>query len=287
MILSKKNFIIILALIVILVLALAFYLGWRSLSEKQGGGEAAGELTEEFLELPKSAPQLLVAENIADYQELLKTKNISPDGSQGAFLEREGEVIYLKITDLKTNQTKKVERVSLEDVDLVWQKPDEIFFVEKPSASWPASAWSYNLKDKSFGYLFKNEAGLMVNWLSDGLVLKFSNAGPQVPALTLVRGGQETALPFVTLPNKCAFFKNKIYCAIPAVIGSDVVLPDDYLKNKFYSQDKIISLQLEPIDAEVLFVSNEKEKVDAVDLAVIKDELYFTNRYDGKVYKLQ
>lgn len=279
--------VLIISVVIVFTLAIGFlvYLGWRSINRKEGAAKTE-EVASPIEETASKAARLLVSENPSDYRKSLKTKAVSPDGLQKAFLERESGGLYLKTTDLKTNQTKKIGRVNLEDVDLVWQKPDEIFFTEKPSSSWPTSAWSFNLKEKTFRFLFRNESGLMINWLADdGLILKFSNLGPQNPTLTLISNEQAIILPFITLPQKCASSRNKIYCAIPSQIASDVVLPDDYLKNKFYSQDKIISFQLEPIEIESVF-SEQEQKIDAVDLVIKDNDLYFTNRYDDKVYIL-
>ena len=125
----------------------------------------------------------------------------------------------------------------------------------------------------------------MLNWSKNGdLALKFNSLAPQAFVLNLVdfKKGLTTKLPFLTLPNKCAFNKNKIYCAIPSETSPD--FQDDYLKRKFYSADKFISLQLEPIKVEILF--DEAEPIiDAIDLIVIENGLYFKNRYDDKVYK--
>ncbi|MEK6952672.1 MAG: hypothetical protein AABX29_06690, partial [Nanoarchaeota archaeon] len=192
----------------------------------------------------------------------------------------------LIIIDLKTNNVLQAVKINLEDVNVAWVKPDEVFIIEKPSILIPSSIWSYNLKNKNLDYIFQNEPGLMANWSKDGnLVLKFNGE------LSLINNktGQVIGLPFITLPNKCAFSNNneeKIYCAVPKTMPSNTALPDDYLKNKFYSEDQIISLTVNPTKSQIILSQTGDQKLDAVNLMVINDDLYFTNRYDNKVYKI-
>ncbi len=277
---NTKKIILIVLIVIIVALSIGFifYLGRKVFNTPA--------LTEQQLadtsDSNKTSLEPVSDESEEDFYRGLLAKNISPDNTRKVQFEKD-----LKIINLKTNKVQQTEKVNLEDVNVAWIKPDEIFIIEKPSILIPSSIWSYNLKNKNLDYVFQNEPGLMANWSKDGnLVLKFNGE------LSLVNNktGQVINLPFMTLPNKCAFSNDneeKIYCAVPKTIPSSVTLPDDYLKNKFYSQDQIISLTVNPTKMQIILdQTDDLKKLDAVDLMVINDDLYFTNRYDNKIYKI-
>lgn len=281
---SRKLIIILIIVAVIIISAASvFFLGRIFTNKPQSINQQIKD------GVAKEAPLVLVSEESEiDFYNNLFNRDKSPNNNRKALLQKESSGIVLKIIDLKTNKTLQAENINLEDVNVAWVQPDEIFFIEKPSSTVKSSAWSYNLKSKAFNYLFQNEPGLMVNWSKNGnLVLKFNGA------LSLINNqtAQVTNLPFITLPHKCAFSDNnktKIYCAIPRIIPSNITLPDDYLKNKFYSQDQIVSLSINPIKIEIIFDSeSESSNLDGVNPVIIGDYLYLKNRYDNKTYKIK
>lgn len=280
--------VVIIAAIIILILSLTFvlYLGWQALTEEGGLKPAVAEKPTTIMP-PTAAEQPVITETDEDYKKFLKIPAVSPGGTQRAFFEKRAGINYLKIIDIKSNKTILAIEANFEDADLYWQKADEIFISEKPSAETLSSIWSYNLKTEGIKLLAQNEAGLIMRWSANAdWALKFHLQG-QAPILTLINNQKTLSfkLPFITLPEKCAFGDNKIYCAIPAEIPANLKLPDDYWKKKFYSRDKLIEIRLEPLKIVTLFDENEP-KLDAADLLVKDGGLYFTNRYDNKAFIL-
>ncbi len=284
----RKTIFIVVIVAIVLALIFVIYLGWQRLIRTQ---EAVPGVT------PKPGPATqgggvsivskLVSTDGSEYKRFLGIPGTNQELNQRASLEREGGSTYLKITDLKTNNTRRVKNINLEDVNVIWPAKDTIIFFEKPSALLPTSAWSYDLKSGGFDFLFEDETGLMIAASDNGdFILKFTSK-PPVADLILVdrKNKKELKLPFITLPNKCAFTTNKIYCAIPSIIPPNISLPDDYLKNKFLSDDKIISYQLNPIEVKTIF-DDPSPKIDAINLVIKDKSLYFTNRLDNKVYLL-
>ena len=277
---SRKIIIILIITAVVVFVAFVFFFG-KIFTNKtapinqqiQGGATNMASLT------------LVTEESEKNFYNNFLLTNHDPDNKREALLQKEGSGIVLKIIDLKTNKVVQRENINLEDMDIVWVKPNDVFLIEKPSLAVKSSAWNYNLKNKTLNYLFRDEPGLMVNWSKNSnLLLKFNGA------LSLINNqtAQVINLPFITLPHKCAFSENneKIYCAIPKIIPSDIVLPDDYLKNKFYSQDQIISLSINPVKIEILFdPESENDNLDAINPLIVGDYIYFQNRYDNKIYK--
>ncbi len=84
----------------------------------------------------------------------------------------------------------------------------------------------------------------------------------------------------------------EIYFAAPDSFSVGEVLPDDYWKKKIYTADSIYTIPLSSEDqrplgiALPLFISSDELTIDADQLEVVGNKLYFINRYDNKLYSL-
>jgi len=282
----RRFFFVLILIIVPMGVVWLFYLGSRVFNETPAAAPPPPVGAMEDGAMPalpiNSGLRPADPEEVKQYHEELN-EVLSPDRTQSVSLEKETDGLnYLKITDKKTGKIKKVGRLNLEDVVLIWGKPDDVFIVEKPSALLPASAWAFNLKNKTLRSLVKNERGLTLIWSPQGQSsLKFSEG-----RLFLIKDdGQTIALPFITLPNKCAFLnENKFYCALPRDIPPRTILPDDYLKHRMVSRDEILAVSLEPAETKTIF--SEAVPFDAFNLKIINGQLFFINRRDQRVYKI-
>lgn len=168
---------------------------------------------------------------------------------------------------------------SFVDVDFEFQPPQTLIITEKPAYFYPGRSWQFDLKKSELTSFFGPENGLILNWSADKSTLfKFSTNG------WLIITTPNFSLPFNTLPQKCGINENLIYCFIPNNWSSDFKLPDDYLQNKFYSNDFIYlydqnnglqTLEM-PINA----------NFDGLKPTVFNDAFYFLNRKDNGLYKL-
>lgn len=148
-----------------------------------------------------------------------------------------------------------------------------------------------NLKNnKSSLFLKLNNQDLQVSWpttneirLSD----KPSASGPNniwsvnVKNKTITKLNDEARPNVLTLLGKCITADAKTYCAVPQNLPPETVLPDDYLKRKIYTNDDFYA------GDKLLVKGSEDNPVDAVNLLVRDDKLFFINRYDQKLYSLE
>jgi len=289
---TRRGLIITIIIIVIIIaLALIFYFNLRETPERDQSIISQPTFTE-FLEIKPAAPapDLLpvTGEELVSYQNHFSRKNFHPDGQLKAVIEEGEEINSLKIIEVKSGDLKKQIALNLAGVEVIWRQPEEIWLLEKSMAAVPSSLFSLNLKNRS---LTAKERGvsLMINWSADGQwLLKFSLTQGRNNQLTLInlQGGSALDLPWVTLPNKCALTRKKMACAVPQFLPPGTILPDDYLQQRFLSQDQIIMTEIKTSTMEIIYDPQE-ERLDANDLLIKEDWLYFTNRYDNKVYKME
>lgn len=181
-------------------------------------------------------------------------------------------------------------KLNLLDVRAISYKSNEAFIIERPSALVPSSAWKFNAKTKALTPIAEREYGLMMRWFEAGrYALIFSVNQAQTPSLVFTDAKTNQRLPirFVTLPDKCAVYGEQpvIYCGVPKALPPGAVLPDDYLKKKLYTDDRIMTIDIGA--ARVREISDAKTPViDMHNPVVMDNALFFTNRRDEKIYKI-
>ena len=184
---------------------------------------------------------------------------------------------------------KTLATIALSDYDIFWLLPDEIILSAPPSKTAPAFALRYTIKDGVFSPVTYNEAGTLFKWdTRSGQGLKFyTEKNKNYLMLVDGTGSHLQELNFITLPNKCAFQDNSVYCGIPrSGPPARIVLPDDYLKMAYFSSDDFYKINLSN-GSIARILDSAGESIDATDLSLRGSSLYFLNRLDGELYKFE
>ena len=224
----------------------------------------------------------------------------SPNAKKIIYLQKQvgfktaSDLIVKELTGAKP-KTVKILSFNQMDFDLDWILPETVILAPKPSTFSAVSAWSVDIKNKTFKPLWPIDlSGLMVNWSIDGrtdekLGLRF-NSGKEGNKDSLImineKGEKRANFDFLTLPNKCFFAEPKIYCAVPLEIPKDTILPDDYLKKAVYFKDFLYQIDVSQNSLSEIFSAPEPI-IDATRLFVSNNQLLFINRYDNRLYSLE
>lgn len=105
-------------------------------------------------------------------------------------------------------------------------------------------------------------------------------------------GGQLQSLMLPTFASKCAWSANavNIFCALPGNIADSAILPNDWQENKIQTADTFWKMDVTTGKKERL---TDPEKIsgsfDVLNPFLSQDEkiLFFVNKTDGKLYKVQ
>jgi len=199
----------------------------------------------------------------------------NPDGSN-----------WQKITDLavKALRIAPVPRTGLVSF---WNQPDA--FTETLLQTAPILGGEK--KDIS-----KGKYGADYLWSQDGnslLISSIDTKGGSKLQLGVANslGGEYRNLGIPTFVSKCAWSKNNktVYYALPGAIPTGTTLPNDYLAGGFRTNDTFWKIDIATGEKSRL-VDLEKitSAYDATGLFLDSDEslLFFTNRIDGKLYKI-
>ena len=111
-------------------------------------------------------------------------------------------------------------------------------------------------------------------------------------ALMNSQGGEFRSLAFPTFTGKCVFTSDSkfLYCALPGDISGSSILPNDWQENKIKTADTFWKIEIASGKKERL-VDPEKisGSIDVIRSFLSQDEktLFFTNKSDGKLYKVK
>ncbi|TSC94881.1 MAG: Uncharacterized protein Athens071425_382 [Parcubacteria group bacterium Athens0714_25] len=131
-------------------------------------------------------------------------------------------------------------------------------------------------------YLWSNRGDkVLISSFAGKMELGFSNGN----------GENYEDLKMPTLVSKCVWSKDDvfIYCAVPSSIDSDMMMPDDYQNEKFFTKDIFWKINIQTGERNRLVELNEiTSDYDAkgLFLSPSEDALFFTNRLDEKLYRI-
>lgn len=211
-----------------------------------------------------------------------------PSSTRVAYLLNKAADSGLYILNLGDLKSTKILELATVSGELQWTRGDEIIFRGAPSSRAPLPLWSIDTKKKTIRRVGDTD-GLMYSFARDAdLGLKLARATPLKTTLALTNGSGVELLNFLflTLPSKCAFTKAVVYCAVPKTFPLRANLPDDYLKEKIFTEDVFVSYDIETGITTTLF--EPTSSIDATQLLVRNNgkELLFKNHYDEKMYAL-
>ncbi|MEK7635901.1 MAG: hypothetical protein AAB405_02305 [Patescibacteria group bacterium] len=222
----------------------------------------------------------------------ISVADFSPDSLKIIYVEKKGNGTSDLITkDLNSAKPKTIKIMSLSYLpyDLAWIGANNILLIPAPSAGYAGEIWQIDIKNKTIKS-FASDFGLSIKLFSgsdNGLL--FDSTKNQM-SLVDANGAIKANIGISTLPEKCFMNASKIYCAIMQNYSNTLpkpILPDDYLKKAFYSRDKIYAIDIADNSSELVLSDELPPAIDAVNLSLNGNNLFFINRYDNRVYNLE
>jgi hypothetical protein len=214
----------------------------------------------------------------------------SPDSAEPVkVLNTDEQLAYLATSTMRELNPEKLFFAPQDAHAFPYGKAD-VFVIEKPSNLVRTSLWTINTTAKTVARIAGPAFGLMARWSKNGRYV-FTMSADESGALALsfidMKTKSTTPLRLATLPSKCFIADNApiMYCGVPQGAPEGVVLPDDYLKGKFVSIDRIVKIDFKTPKVTELW-NGASESLDIQNPAVIGNNLFFTNKTDDSVWKL-
>ena len=204
-------------------------------------------------------------------------------------LNTEDQLAYLATSTIRELNPDKLFFAPKDTQAFPYGKTD-VFVIERPSSIIRTSLWTINTATKTVARIAGPSFGLMARWSKNGrYVFTMSTDGAGALSLSFIdtKLKNTTPLRIATLPSKCFIMDSApiMYCGVPQGAPEGVVLPDDYLKNKFVSTDRIMKIDFKTPKVTELW-NGVSESLDIQNPIIIGTDLFFTNKTDDSVWKL-
>ncbi len=192
---------------------------------------------------------------------------------------------------------------AMEDMVLQWPAKNTMIVSDRPSAYTTGSIWLFAVSSKTLSSATYEHLGTESLWNASGSALIFSaksnSSGGQLAFRDAT--GTQKVLSFGTLPSKCAFgpygtaasstanISASIYCAVPHDQNTFSIarLPDEYDQNIYFTDDDFYRINTGTGSlSEIFSFSAVNQNLDATQMKVLNNILFFINRYDQKIYAL-
>lgn len=232
----------------------------------------------------------------------------SPAGDQVAYLVQNGygsEILETITIGGQTQTPTILDSFTMEDMSLQWSEKNIIILSDAPSAFVADSIWKFNISSKTLTSVVFEKLAAESIWNASGSALLFFGGGTNSGGTLVLQdpAGDSNTLSFGTLPSKCTFAtaagtpgatstanaSEFIYCAVPNDQNTFNIarLPDEYDQKIYFTNDDFY--QIDPVSGslyEIFSYIAANQNIDATDLKVFDNILFFINRYDQKIYAL-
>lgn len=243
------------------------------------------------------------------FYDYIKNKGVQLSANVKAVAWQNNEKIFYAYSDSKLQKT----TINIANPDGTgWQKISEpamldvvvapipktglVSFWNKPDAFTETLMQSMSVLGGEEKKINTGRFGVDYLWSPNGNLLLISNVdskGGSVLQIGITNslGGEYRSLGMPTLVSKCVWSKTStaVYCSLPGSIPDGIALPNDYILNKFNTNDTFWKIDVKSgektrlIDLDKLTVA-----YDATNLFLDSDEshLFFVNKIDGNLYKI-
>jgi Tol biopolymer transport system component len=187
-------------------------------------------------------------------------------------------------------------KTRMKNLNLEWPKGIDIFLWEKPSGLVQSPLYFLSSTTKSFNKIISDIYGFSPKWSPNGEKIIFSRTDSKGKNISIFSadksGSNQKPTGATTLTEKCAWSQDPriIYCAIPKNIEEAVVLPDDFYKGTFLSDDDFWKINTETNEKTKIIEDSELlETYDAYELFLSPQEnyLFFVNKTNGLLYSIK
>lgn len=206
-------------------------------------------------------------------------------GQSVAYLRRANGRTALYTLALASNKVTELAPFAVSDGELRWVG-DVIQVIPPPSRDIRIPALVYNTTKKTLSSFDAGTMSFADTTSDNGLRFYAANGGGTLFLANAALTYDSARLPFLSLPSKCAFAEQLLYCAVPKNFPARAALPDDYLKAKFFTQDSVVAYTVATGEIKTI-LGSAIGIFDADRLIVRGKQLLFKNRYDEKLYAVE
>ncbi len=203
----------------------------------------------------------------------------------------------LNVADPDGSNWKKIVDIPFKHVSVsAVPQSSNISFWNSPWASEETQLFVVGIGGTDLKKIFGGKFGADYLWSPNGqhaIISSLEEENSKKIVLGIIdKNGEYKNLGIPTFASKCVWSSDNktVYYALPGGIPENVVIPNDYLAEKFNTVDTFWKINIETGKKERIVELNElSEKYDAskIFLSNNEDALFFINKIDSKIYKIK
>lgn len=217
----------------------------------------------------------------------------SPDGQKLLTLEeRGGEMSVVQYDSLTTSKRSAILlRFGAVDLRIQWPSASRAIFTSVPSYFSDGIVLEANLQTKTFRKIAEGSGVSALSSQKNSRIFVFR---PETKSKTVAYvyasdGTKQNSYSRMLLDAKCgaSFSEPTVWCGAPQLLPAGTfTFPDDYLKRAVFTHDELVEIRLDTGDlVSIPFASDFY--VDMSQITHTNGEVFFVNRLDERVYKLE
>lgn len=207
------------------------------------------------------------------------------------FLDHQKGINKIEVVDVSGKNWQELSKIRIQDAILQWPQNDKLAISSLSSASSPSPLIILDIISGKLTKIIPESFGLEILWSPKGDKVIYSSIQEgAMLKMTMISGSETKSLKTATFAKKCAWAADNIhvFCAVPTYWPARLVLPDDYWRRLFSSDDQIVKINTNTGEETIVF-SPPEVLPDVQNLFVEPSGkyLFFTNKKDGLFYAVK
>jgi hypothetical protein len=225
----------------------------------------------------------------------LRAFAFSPGSDQIAynFFDYQKGINKIEIADAFGKNWRELSKIRIQDLTLQWPQNGKLAVSSLSSASNLSPLLILDIASKGLTRIIPESFGLEILWSPKGDKVIYSsvNENGQGPMLKIAGlAGSIKDLKIATFAKKCAWSADNlnIFCAVPTYWPTRLILPDDYWRGFFSSDDQIVKINTDTGEKTVVFSPSENlPDIQNLFSGPDGEYLFFNNKKDGLFYTVK